>query len=799
MTVVRRLRFALIALPLLAICSQPFALQPRTGRAASPPAQKTPTAPKPTAPPAQGSATTAPDAPVELARNERSRALGEAFRAGALPAPAPLPEGDIDTQAARLAEAISAGDEHSTSALVAALAASGYGVRRADGTVVGAARGGQGMALDAWQVAAMAKLYGQDYGVPLDRLAAAFARGVPEFKDAPLASQIVEGLRAAAEREDNPPLRFWARFIIELGRHAAVPYDLLKTDTPATVRLDAIQTQLILARLAGDLAVLEKRGAGARTSDGARGAFEHGETFGGARFVRASARAGAGGASAPQAGPPCSTSDLEGTILDTNATATTTAFGQLAEYLSEHGYGGVGSYAQGAGRANLVLMIAKFLATYAALDVKIALEGNLLTRTKNTEPGERRKLTATVKSDMGNWQMFNCLRPALNAAGLDFSLPGDGPVANVKVTWNLMEGGGLSGLAAALDTATHLSELLAGQDHDTGAIVFLDTAADKKAAEKEYYSVTDGNGQASIYAVGAAQREDLTLKGATGVSKQAVVTVSVQAKPTKLKDATAAASTSGDMAGAVIAGLSGDALGAGASVATETLYRSQWYSSDPFTFEVRDWEPCAGGWTGTITREEKNYETRTADADGGYGPVHSSFGSGITDKVSCDLFTTGDPSSSEGTCRMRAEYEAIGLRNRATGNTCCVQRGGDGGCRITSFDTLNEDTTTGSGAGQSEARVELLGDVLEIHVDPIEFGALHKNTQKLVGGCQPHGPWGSNGGDFDNRDRTTVHTGNFVLRIKANQLKGSRTDTLDDGTRITYTWDLNRCGAKRGA
>ena len=59
------------------------------------------------------------------------------------------------------------------------------------------------------------------------------------------------------------------------------------------------------------------------------------------------------------------------------------------------------------------------------------------------------------------------------------------------------------------------------------------------------------------------------------------------------------------------------------------------------------------------------------------------------------------------------------------------------------------------------------------------------------GGSPPHGPWGTNDGDFDNRNRTTVHAGGFALRIKASHLKDSRTDTLDDGTRITYTWDLN--------
>ena len=487
--------------------------------------------------------------PVALQHIEKRRAMGDAFRAGRLPAPAPLPEGDIDTQAARLAQAVSAGDEHSTAALVAALSAAGYGIRRADGKIGGAARGGQGMAFDEWQVAAMAKLYGQNYGVPLDRLAGAFVRNVPEFKAAPLASMLVEGIRAGAQAENNLPLRFWAQFIVELGRYSDHPYDLLNPVPPVTVRLDAVQTQLILMRLAGDLAVLEQRGA--RHSADA-----------GAHFLLASfaepRRAGSFlVAPEPQAGPPCgSTTDAENLIFDTSATATTTAFGQVTEFLSKNGFGGLGSYANGATRAGLVLTVLKFISTYAALDVKISMDGKLLTRTKNTNAGERRKLTATVRSNTGNWQMINCLRPALNLAGLDFSLPGDGPVANVKVTWNLTEGGGPEGLAAALDTATHLGDLLSGKDHDTGAIVYLDTPDGRPA--QGYITFTNTDGQSNISAVGAAQKEDLALKGAVSVFKHATVTVSVQAKPTKLKDATAAASTLGDATANVIMFLNED-------------------------------------------------------------------------------------------------------------------------------------------------------------------------------------------------------------------------------------------------
>lgn len=82
------------------------------------------------------------------------------------------------------------------------------------------------------------------------------------------------------------------------------------------------------------------------------------------------------------------------------------------------------------------------IATYAALDSEITMDGAaMLTRTKTTQHGERKALTARVKIDVGRWQTMNCVRPALNAAGLDFSLPGDGALTGTRVDWNLTEGG----------------------------------------------------------------------------------------------------------------------------------------------------------------------------------------------------------------------------------------------------------------------------------------------------------------------------------------------------------------------
>ena len=61
--------------------------------------------------------------------------------------------------------------------------------------------------------------------------------------------------------------------------------------------------------------------------------------------------------------------------------------------------------------------------------------------------------------------------------------------------------------------------------------------------------------------------------------------------------------------------------------------------------------------------------------------------------------------------------------------------------------------------------------------------------------------WGPFYGNLDNRSRTIRSLGGIDISVKLNQLKGTRTGTIDDGAAIdytTYTWDLKPCGAKRG-
>ncbi len=497
---------------------------------------------------------------ITLLRSPKVRALAQAFRSGKLPEPARLPPGNIDRQAAALAKAVATGDDSSTAALYAAILASGYGVRDTDKSVMQTIEHGQGLLLESWEVAAMAKLYGEEYGVTLAHLAESFTRSVPQLKDAPLADAILDGIRKGA-KSNQPAVRFWSQFIVALGKNSAAPYDLARQVDPTRVRLDAVQVALILSRLGGDFAVLEKQNVG-----------HHART--------------------PNPQSPCGASDTGDVVLDYNALASTTLFGLLMDRVG----GGGARYGKIAGVANAILTVFKFIASYAALEVEITMDGDKLVRTKTTQPGERRTLKAKLSFDTGKWQMINCFRPFLNAAGLDINVPENGPIAGVNVMWVMVLGGDSRGW---MGTVEDLFKILGGEAAWGDGIVFFDAlpGADRSPAKQ----FTDEEGVSQIYIAGVPQQTDLSRRKLLEVNKAAAVRVDVQLKSMRIVDKEQALSNIMDIVGNAFAFLTRDIGGSIVGTGTETLYRSNWYSSQPFYFLVKDWEPCKGRWQGTIT------------------------------------------------------------------------------------------------------------------------------------------------------------------------------------------------------
>ncbi|HEU4508255.1 MAG TPA: hypothetical protein VFR78_08465 [Pyrinomonadaceae bacterium] len=510
---------------------------------------------------------------VQLKRSPASLVMARAFNEGKLPEPARLPPGNVDQRATALAQAVALRDESSTAALYAAVLASGYAVRDTDGGIVQTSERGQGLIFNSWELGATAKLYGEEYGVMLSHISDAFTRSVPELKDVPLANVLRDGVRAGA-KSAQPSVRFFSRFVVELGRNSNPAYDLLSNVDAAKTRLDAIQVALLMSRLAADISTLEKNTA--------RLNYSH------ANFA--------------QSQSPCPTDAVQDVILDSNQVASTTLFGILANRLG----GKLERYGRAAGIANIVATVSKFILSYSLLDVEISMNGEVLVRTKsNTTPGELKTLTARVKIDPTPWEKLNCVRPVFNAAGLDIELSKSGPLADTTVAWSLVMGGDSRGAFGTL------SDLITGEDNRDDIVYLKPKAGSHPMPNRQ---IADSNGVSQIDVVGAPQKEDLTRRKVLVVAKPAGVTVGVQVKPMRIKDAEAALSTLGDLVDNVISFLSKDFVGGGLDATFETMYRSNWYSAKPYYFVVRDWELCKGQWIGTVTYKTTFKEVGSAES-----------------------------------------------------------------------------------------------------------------------------------------------------------------------------------------
>src|SRR5579864_4283042 len=325
-----------------------------------------------------------------------------AFESGKLPEPLPTPTGDPDQTVEELAKRIAAKDEQSTAALLTALQMAGFSIRDPKGELYLKPTGAsQGMAFEAFSVAAMSKLYGDGIRVNFSRFSATLTDTLPGFKGVPLAKLLLDGIRTDAQ-SDKPQLRFWARLIAALGRRAETPYDLLAENVnPDVVALDTVQFSLIIKRLAGDGMAMSKqpRPDRAGLSDEPAdhpvllGASFHEGSH--ARLLRVAEES-----TNPQ-DIPCSMDETTATLTDLGAVLESIGFGALAEYVKEHGVEGFGKFAEAAGKINGLLMIVKLVWIQSALKVDVTMDEPELVRTKSATPGDLRHLNAKVSIDMG--------------------------------------------------------------------------------------------------------------------------------------------------------------------------------------------------------------------------------------------------------------------------------------------------------------------------------------------------------------------------------------------------------------
>lgn len=550
-----------------------------------------------------------------LASEETSPVLSEPWNRGELPAALAVKNGDADAAIAELAAKILAGNAESTPALLAALQQAGFFITNKDGSVMLAPDDGkgQGLVINGWEVASAIRMFGLKKTVTVGELDSTL-KTIPIFTQVNAATLMMNGVRANAENRDNKYLRAWARLIIELGKAESETAGLIaEGNTAGDEKINAIQHLLLFRRLYGDISAVGLR---IRMRAGAfPGVSENNERPRAQRFYGAMEHVvePEEAVVADEKAIPCKMDGNAPTIMDASATIIGTGYGELMGYLTDAFEGTpTGTMLEKVGMAqavaNTVLVYAKFIQTYAALEVKLSLQGEPpLIRTKNAVPGERKNLKADVRMNIGNWQMYNCIRTAMNlTAGIDFATLNDGPISDIGVTWSLAQGGAKDRYSNSTGLNPN-GEQIVGFTQDGPRIQDRGTIAgpgrNGTQVGNARYTKTDGNGVANIILEGSPQKNHKNYR-ARPVMKNAVVYTTIRMKAGEIK---------GDMVdvmGQALGGIPGLI-----SMPAELLYRVSWFAAGELNVPVRDWEDCDGGWTGSVTavtRYRKDEPTRSS-------------------------------------------------------------------------------------------------------------------------------------------------------------------------------------------
>ncbi|HLO98484.1 MAG TPA: hypothetical protein VK171_07810 [Fimbriimonas sp.] len=211
-------------------------------------------------------------------------------------------------------------------------------------------------------------------------------------------------------------------------------------------------------------------------------------------------------------------------------------------------------------KANAISSISKFILTYTFLknDLKMEGETNLLVRTKDTAPGEKKTINARIYIDgskVTDWLKEN--RKLIALAGIDVDSPKSGGLAGIETSWEI------KGDGKDYDFNNHRVKWASGQ----GEMSKLKT---------------NESGIAKAILEGAAQRKALDPKLVKAYEKTVYIKVTPQAKGTEMKQ---------DVTDAVMGaiGVSGGPSG-WISPVMETLYRMKWFGTETINVRVRDWK-----------------------------------------------------------------------------------------------------------------------------------------------------------------------------------------------------------------
>lgn len=756
--------------------------------------------------------------------------MSQAWQSGELPSPLPVPGGDADEAVATLAQKVAAKTDESVPALLTALQIAGFFITDKNGQVALAPPDGkgQGLVVNGWEIASVAKMFGDGKRVSLAELDKSL-QSVPMLSRLPqnnqnIGSLLVEGIRANASNARNQFLRNWARFIIELGKNTAKKYDIRTAASTPEIELDPIQHFLITRRLYGDwwaqaekyrLQISNFRVQNQNEAQFIRADFTR--EFGGREtafnrysldFESETLNSEPVTDDAPQNKIPCRMDGNAPTVMDAGATISGVGWDKLLGYL-EDAYQGtpteaaIKKFGMYQAAANVILAYAKFIQSYAALETRIIAENAApLIRTKNAVPGGRKRLKAEVRMNIGNWQMYNCIRLVMNATtGVDFATLNDGPIGDVGVQWGLTKGGAgdFYSNASGINQA---GEQIVGFAADAPRRI-QDAAGKTKEvrAGNLTFTKTDGQGIAENILEGTPQR-NAKIGRVSEVNKEARVVTSIKLKAGEIKGDMV------DVAGQAVAGIPGLI-----TMPAELLYRTSWAASGAVTVPVIDWEECQAGWSGTISIVRRSAETwkqdgekkgvRTVTASAGTSRTYKYEGTiniGNAQAISSGGFTATNKSVSSINVQLKGESGATSEIVREQESTSyyddnCGQRN----ARKTLYKKLRiEESGTGQGVAEGNLFIDLVGNKYRFHIAIPPFAGKETRTdiRRPSGYCRLE-----DNKPQDSSSESSIEIGQMPIEItdgvldpkNPNVIEGNRSFTSASGEEIEIRWSFRNC------
>ncbi|MBI5934778.1 MAG: hypothetical protein HY867_13815 [Chloroflexi bacterium] len=418
-----------------------------------------------------------------------------------LPAPSPLPSGTIEEAAAKLAELVRQEGDTGLAALETALAAAGFPVQNDQGQMLQlTGYVDAGIVIPDWQVRAIALTAQSNALIRLTDLANILC-GMDGWagKEALVAEALLVGIRDGLGSDVPASTRFFSAFIIELGKQQPESADWLTETDPNNIWIDGLQVQLIMRRLANEIAFSAPANPETPTP-----AVDL-EMPGPLQLAWSLPILSAMGQNAP-AHSLCTLSPEENSYIGAAEDSIQKLFEILIKDIAKTGE----RYFTFASWFNAAITWANLIAVWATIRIDAQMEGDTpLERTKHQrrQTGELRNITVTVNHITSDAQLINCFGLAFASIGLSMvKLPNGGPVEGAGTEWVGLDG-------------------FVGRGTDLSKWIVQFNAKGKNPTNIK----TDAEGQAEMYVEGFGQETEIS-KGTPPVDKSFTILVTVRLK-----------------------------------------------------------------------------------------------------------------------------------------------------------------------------------------------------------------------------------------------------------------------------